>query len=68
MSILVGVFMTGFPHLNNLFVFIGLVSLGLVTALVPFAGDLQNLFVLLFFVGFLIAAVHTGMFLLVNRF
>lgn len=59
-SFLIGVFMTGFPHLNNLFVFIGLVSLGLVTALVPFAGDLQNLFVLLFFVGFLIAAVHTG--------
>ncbi|XP_059081246.1 sodium-dependent glucose transporter 1C-like isoform X2 [Tigriopus californicus] len=59
-AIQVGLFMTNYPHLNNLFVFGGLVSLGLVTALVPFAGDLPNLFILLFFVGFLIAAVHTG--------
>ena len=57
-----GFLMTRYSHLNNLFMFLGLCALGLVTAFIPYAGDLERLFVLLFFCGFLVAAVHTGAF------
>ena len=52
--------MTKLPRWQHSLVFVQLFLLGVTTAATPFAPGLPAFFGLLFFVGMLLAAVHTG--------
>ena len=55
-----GYLMTTYPHLQELILFLELCLLGLSITLTPFGGSISVFFCLFFFVGLLVASIHTG--------
>jgi hypothetical protein len=59
-SLSAGYLLNRYPQWQNAIVFTEMSLLALSTALTPFAPSLNLFFFLLFFVGLLLASVHTG--------